>query len=106
MFLDVFCIMPLAAVVNGTFFCVHGGLSGDLRYAEDVDNVKRCQEIPRKGLFCDLMWSDPTTDSEGKIWGNEESEFNDNRRTSIRFGKLMLQRFLKENSMMCVIRAH
>ena len=39
--------------------CVHGGLSPDLRTIDQMRTIKRTQEIPHFGPFCDLMWSDP-----------------------------------------------
>ena len=59
--------MPLAAVVNGTYFCVHGGLSEDLKSIYDIEKVNRFKEIPRKGLMCDMLWSDPVEDIKGKV---------------------------------------
>lgn len=35
-----FDCLPLVAIVNKMFFCVHGGLSPDLDRVEDVDKVK------------------------------------------------------------------
>lgn len=35
-----FDALPLAAVVNDQFFCVHGGISPDLKTPEDVNKVR------------------------------------------------------------------
>ncbi len=51
--------LPLAAMVNRSFFCVHGGLSPDIITLEDIHRLSRHQEIPREGPICDLLWSDP-----------------------------------------------
>jgi diadenosine tetraphosphatase ApaH/serine/threonine PP2A family protein phosphatase len=34
-----FCALPIAGLVDGKFFCVHGGLSPQLMNLRDVDNV-------------------------------------------------------------------
>ena len=39
--------------------CVHGGLSPDIRTLDHIRTIDRNQEIPHRGAFCDLVWSDP-----------------------------------------------
>lgn len=38
---------------------MHGGLSPDIRTLDQIRTLDRNQEIPYKGAFCDLVWSDP-----------------------------------------------
>lgn len=56
--------LPISATVNGKFLAVHGGLSPDVNNLQDIKDINRFQEIPRKGAFCDLMWSDPFVEEE------------------------------------------
>lgn len=39
--------------------CVHGGLSPQIRTLDQIRTIKRVNEVPHEGPFCDLMWSDP-----------------------------------------------
>lgn len=68
LFMDSFDNMPLSALINGKFLCVHGGISPELRTVEnfkliyqlsDIDRLDRFREPPKAGLFCDLLWADP-----------------------------------------------
>lgn len=56
---EVFDCFSIAAVIDGTILCVHGGLSPDIRTLDQIRTIDRRQEIPQKGPFCDLVWSDP-----------------------------------------------
>ena len=46
-------------LVDNRIFCVHGGLSPELRTIDQIQTIERVQEIPHIGPYCDLMWSDP-----------------------------------------------
>lgn len=56
---EVFDYLNLAALVDDNIFCVHGGLSPELRCIDQMQTIERVQEIPHAGSYCDLMWSDP-----------------------------------------------
>jgi len=82
---SVFDYLTLAAVVDGRVFCVHGGLSPDIKTLDQIRIIQRNQEIPHEGPFCDLMWSDPedietwqvSPRGAGWIFGSRDAaEFN------------------------------
>mgnify|MGYP001027973301 CR=1 FL=1 len=102
--MESFDAMPLACVVNGKFFAVHGGISPDLKNIEDLQNIPRTFEPPDKGLICDLLWSDPV----GNELGNSNHVFkkNSTRGCSYVYGKTATVSFLESNNMLSVIRAH
>lgn len=54
-----FDTFALAAIVDSSVLCVHGGLSPDVRTLDQIRAIDRQQEIPHEGAFCDLVWSDP-----------------------------------------------
>ena len=66
MFMDVFDRLPIAAHVDKKYLCVHGGISPDLKSLKDINSFNRVQEVPYDGLFCDLLWSDPMDEEQGK----------------------------------------
>ncbi|KAI8477539.1 hypothetical protein Bbelb_447290, partial [Branchiostoma belcheri] len=58
-FTDCFNCLPIAALVEGTIFCTHGGLSpdlADLRQLREIDRLWTCLTM---ASVCDLLWSDP-----------------------------------------------
>ena len=65
-FTDVFDYFSVAALINNSICCVHGGLSPDLR---TIDQIRYCidrnKEVPHEGMFCDILWSDPDEREEG-----------------------------------------
>jgi diadenosine tetraphosphatase ApaH/serine/threonine PP2A family protein phosphatase len=57
---DIFDYLSLAAIVDDSIFCVHGGLSPSINDSiDEIRSIDRKQEIPHDGAMCDLMWSDP-----------------------------------------------
>lgn len=62
----MFDCMSLAAVINRKFFVVHGGISPELKEIQHINKINRFREIPKQGLFCDMLWSDPVGNETGK----------------------------------------
>lgn len=111
-FLKCFQSLPLAARIHtefGTFLALHGGLSPDIRYVEDIqNNVNRFQDPEPQGALCDLLWSDPE-----KLGSNDKNKdnctdwaVNRARGCSYTFSERALQVFLEENQLLALIRAH
>jgi serine/threonine-protein phosphatase 6 catalytic subunit len=113
----------LAALIDGTVLCVHGGLSPDVRTLDQVRAIDRNQEIPHEGgeylFFCllipyifhcemtstqndaaftDLVWSDPE-DISG-AWQVSP------RGAGYLFGKLVTDEFHQVNNLQLMARAH
>jgi len=54
--------MPLVAVVNEEYLCMHGGVSPNMKSIAEINKINRFQEVPLEGLLCDILWSDPIDD--------------------------------------------
>lgn len=82
---EVFDYLGIGAIVEGKIFCIHGGLSTEIKTLDQIRHIERRMEIPHEGPFCDLMWSDPedietwalSPRGAGWLFGNKvTSEFN------------------------------
>ena len=62
-----------------------------------MKNINRLQEIPHEGPMCDYLWSDPDDIEE---WGQNP------RGAGVVFGSKLVDRFLKNNNMDLIVRAH
>jgi len=95
---DCFNCLPVACIIDEKIFCMHGGLSPELRNMDQLRKVKRPTDVPDSGLLCDLLWSDPDKDVVG--WGEND------RGVSYTFGPDVLSKFLRKQDMDLVCRAH
>lgn len=98
-FNNLFDYLPMAAVIDGKIFCVHGGLSPQIETLQDINNINRFQEMQPEGPFVDLMWSDPgEEDQKGFVPSSRNAGYV--------FGKDMVERFLETNGLTRIVRAH
>ncbi|XP_074143607.1 serine/threonine-protein phosphatase 2B catalytic subunit gamma isoform isoform X2 [Sminthopsis crassicaudata] len=103
--MDTFDCLPLAALLNQQFLCVHGGLSPEINSLDDIRRLDRFREPPAFGPMCDLLWSDPLEDygSEKTI---EHFSHNTVRGCSYFYSYPAVCEFLQSNSLLSIIRAH
>ncbi|CAL1192207.1 unnamed protein product [Candida parapsilosis] len=100
-----FNALPLAAIMNEQFFCVHGGISPQLTDLDSVRKMNRFREPPTKGLMCDLLWADPIEEYDED---NIDTEYLNNavRGCSYAFTYKAACKFLDRTKLLSIIRAH
>ncbi|KAL3233530.1 Serine/threonine-protein phosphatase 2B catalytic subunit A1 [Nakaseomyces bracarensis] len=105
---ESFNALPLAALMNGQYFCVHGGISPDLKTPADVNKINRFREIPSRGLMCDLVWSDPIEKYDELADDLTQGTFGINqvRGCSFAFTYQASCEFLQRSGLLSIIRAH
>lgn len=103
--MESFCTLPLAAVMNKQFLCIHGGLSPELQTLDDLRAIDRFREPPTHGLMCDILWADPLEDF-GTEKTNESFVHNHVRGCSYFFTYQAACHFLERNNLLSIIRAH
>ena len=95
---DVFDFLTLAAIIDNTIFCIHGGLSPSAMKIMEIRYIDRRQEVPHEGAMCDLLWSDPAEDIKG--WHISL------RGAGYLFGEDIVAKFNHENKMQMIVRSH
>lgn len=94
---DLFDLLPMAALIDGKVFSVHGGLSPKINLIESISILKRQTELPSNGPLCDLCWSDP---EEIDTWRKNQ------RGAGWLFGKSQVEKFCYNNKLDLITRSH
>ena len=94
---EVFDCLPLAALIDGEVFCVHGGLSPGVQVIEDIQRIERRQEVEQGGVVSELLWSDP---DEVTGWCISD------RGPGVVFGPDIVAQFNHTNNVEMIARAH
>lgn len=95
-FLDLFACLPVAAVVSGSIFCVHGGLSPLLSQIACV-NFKRPQQTPGGGMVSDMIWSNFSHSVE-------HFEISADNKMGCLVGRAAVEKFLTSSSLNLIVR--
>ena len=96
-FTELFNLLPLAAIVDKKIFCLHGGLSPEIKTIDQIRELDRKRDVPNSGPMCDLLWSDP---EERTGWGISP------RGAGYIFGGDISKKFLSMNNLTMINRAH
>lgn len=95
--MDTFDYLPLGASIEGEVLCIHGGLSPEIKTIDQIRLIDRKQEVPNKGPFSDLMWSDP---------GDVDTWVISQRGAGWIFGERVVNEFNHLNGLNLIARAH
>jgi diadenosine tetraphosphatase ApaH/serine/threonine PP2A family protein phosphatase len=90
--------MPIAAIVAGQIFCVHGGISSQEFDLNALRDLKRPLEISTSPVVTDLLWSDPNSDVVGFVPSP--------RGISSIFGEAEAKAFLEKHNLQMLVRSH
>ena len=95
---NLFDYLPIAALVEGKIFCVHGGLSPYISTIDQIRLINRKMEIPKEGVICDLLWSDASEDIETWIVSPRGAGWE--------YGWKVVDEFTHINGLELICRAH
>lgn len=103
-FIESFKTLPIAAIIQKSAFCCHGGISPLLKNVYDLNNLNRFCEIEYNGLFCDIFWSDPHPEYDYR--SEDNWVYNPTRKCSVYFSYKNVVNFLQKNNLHLIIRGH
>ncbi|KAM0673601.1 hypothetical protein GVAV_002978 [Gurleya vavrai] len=90
---ELFNYLPICAIVNEKFFCVHGGLIPDIKHIAEIDKFYRFKE----NILHEMFWSDPY----------DKNVFLKNPRgAGYLFGEKQVDEFCSLNNIDMIIRSH
>lgn len=99
---EVFNYLPIAAVVNQRYFCVHGGISQYLKHYHQINKIKKpfddMENSSDYQLVSDILWSDPIDGPNGIPMQR--------RNIGIQYNEAMVAEFLNRNKLEAIVRAH
>jgi len=108
--------LPIAATIEseefGKYIAMHGGIGPNIKTINDINvNINRFVEVPETGAYCDLLWADPLDEEKMKGWSDNqvfriEWKKNETRGCGTIYGYIAVARFLRENNLKGIIRAH
>lgn len=94
----VFSQIPLGAIVNDDYFCVHGGIGPEFLRIEQLEEIERPIYDFDFEPITSAVWSDPLTHGNG---------FKKSTRGSgSLFGEIQTKEFLKANNLKMIVRGH
>ena len=96
---SLYAELPIAAVLNGSYLLVHGGIPMGPTSVEELMPIRKQGEDLEDDNVIQMLWNDPDESIEwfGPSW----------RGPGIyRYGRSATQRFLSNSGLRCLVRAH
>ena len=97
LFNNLFKYLPISAIIDSRIFCVHGGISPQLQFISQIDELDRKVEPDYESLLSHLLWSDPFEVDEWK---------RSSRRSGYLFNENHCKEFLNNNNLKMIVRSH
>ena len=100
---SVFELLPVAAVIDDTILCLHGGIGDQLTQLAQLEALPRPVKVDlsQRSLLNDVLWSDPTeVDGQLGVHPNQRGP------NTVTYGKDRVARFLEANGLKLLVRAH
>ena len=97
-FIELFGFLPLAALIDGSVYCVHSGLSAQIEAIDELRTLDRWDHT---------KYEDSTSPHGELLWNNpEEIEGWQLARNSLMYGQQPVDRFTKLNRVELIVRGH
>jgi protein phosphatase len=98
-FCEAFAWMPMAAIVQDSYFCVHGGIGPMISTIDEIEAIPRPVHVDSDVAVVRMMlWADPID--------MPVSSGGSGRGGILSYGPLAVKPFLEANSLRGIIRAH
>lgn len=108
----VFSTLPIAAIIDNSIFCCHGGISPEFLLDKCTDiratirEILRPTEVPQSGVMCDLLWADPMDLETNSDTSSAAGWISNTRGCSYSFGVDVIEAFLDKFKLDLIVRAH
>ena len=99
----VFEFLPVAALVDNTVLCVHGGIGESLQSLQQLKELPRPAKVDltRRSVLNEVLWSDPT-DSDERVGCHP----NARGPNTVSYGPDRVRDFCEANKLKLLVRAH